>query len=264
MHELFRTWLLPWTAFLYTKVLVTPWCFIDLWSFIHLGTGGLIMSFLQHRGVRRPFGVLLVLLVGYEVVELVLTALAGLFLPEILPDQVTDVAIGMAGGLFAWIAGRLAETGDTADVPLRADVPVAAGLALVWVGAYGYRYDVAALNSRFVNWWALLLWTAALLIMFRAYNALRPMLPHPTMALSVVWVLFTCALFAAEYLGYTILRIRELHAGAPMAFGLIHGTPLLKIVYATAPAVAIGTRALLRVAARSREFRVLPGAPLAD
>jgi hypothetical protein len=253
MADFFRVWILPCTGFLYTKVLVTRWCFFDLWSFVHFGTGGLLMAVLQRRRLPRPFGLLLVLLVGYEFVEIALTALAVLFLPEILPDQVTDVAVGMAGGVFAWIADRhAAVAGGPRSSPLR-DACVAAGLALLWVGLYGYRYDISALNSRFVSWWALLLWGGALLIVFQSYDAIRPSFSHPTMALSVVWPLFTCALFAGEYLSHAILGIRELHAATPTAFGLIDGTPLLKFVYGAAPPLAIGARALLRTVVPASE-----------
>lgn len=244
MPELFNSWVHPLTAFLYTKVLITRWCFLDLWSFVHLGSGGLVMVWIQHLRMRRPFGVLLLSLFGYEAVEIVLTALVGLFKPEILPDQVTDIVVGMVGGVFAWIAGCHAVRGRTA-VPLRTDAAAATALALLWVSVYGYRYNISALNSPGVNWLGLLLWTSGLLIVFRLYNTIRPSFSHPTLAVTIVWAFFLCLLFGIEYIGYYELGIHELHAGTPMAFGLIHGTPLLKIVYATAPPVALGGRALV-------------------
>lgn len=251
------------TAVLYTVLYKSPWFFIDFWSFVHFGSGAILMALFQLRRLRRAFGTLLVLLVGYEFVEIAFAYLAiGIFRPEILTDQVTDVVVGMAGGLAAWICGRKA---SRRVIPIddrpELDLILAVSIATVWVALYGYRYNIPELNSAGLSWWAILLWSLGLWGVFRLYVTIRGRMAHPMLAAVLVWFIYLVALFLAEWIGYRWLVIREVRAGEPLAFGLVHGSRLMKFYYAAAPILTLGVRGIIQEsrAPVGRTIDVVPG-----
>lgn len=100
-------WILASTGVLYAEIWRSPWFFLDLWSIVHLVSGALLALGLLAVRRRRPLATLFLILVAYEVAELGFVWLAvRLFRPEILPDQVTDVVVGMIGGAVVWCARR--------------------------------------------------------------------------------------------------------------------------------------------------------------
>jgi hypothetical protein len=68
----------------------------------------LVMLLLTPRRSSRPFSILFLLLFAYELAELSFIYFAiNVFRPEVLPDQVIDICVGMLGGLAAWfVCGR--------------------------------------------------------------------------------------------------------------------------------------------------------------
>jgi hypothetical protein len=86
---------------LYTVVYKTSFFFIDYWSFVHLASGFLIVSAATRLGLRRPFLLLALILVSWEVVEIAFVyAAVHVFKPETIPDQFTDIIIGFMGGFM--------------------------------------------------------------------------------------------------------------------------------------------------------------------
>ncbi len=86
---------------LYTVIYQTDFFFIDIWSFIHFGNGFILMVVLMRKGSRQPIALLLALLFCYECVEIAFPYFAvHIFKPEIIPDQFTDILIGLLGGLL--------------------------------------------------------------------------------------------------------------------------------------------------------------------
>ena len=55
----------------------------------------------------------------------------------------------------------------------------------------------------------------------------------------VLWILYFSVLLLIEYFGYRVFEIREMTSEKPLCFGLIHGTPILKMYYLTAGILAV-------------------------
>lgn len=86
---------------LYTVIYRADFFFIDFWSFNHFGSGFILMVFLMRKETRHPVALLLALLFCYECVEIAFPYFAvHIFKPEIIPDQFTDIVIGLLGGLL--------------------------------------------------------------------------------------------------------------------------------------------------------------------
>jgi hypothetical protein len=112
-------------------------------------------------------------------------------------------------------------------------------ISFVWVRFYRYRYNIAFFNSPMINWWAFLLWSTGLSITLRTYRWLQSVITAWGVRLLVLWIAYFSVLLFIEYLGYHIFGIREMTSGKPLCFGLIHGTPILKMYYLTAGMIAI-------------------------
>lgn len=280
LHDLYKL-ILEKTDFLYTVLVQTPFFFFDLWSIVHFFTGGILMLILAARRVSRPFFVLFLLLFVYEIGELAFTYLAiNVFRAEILPDSVTDIWVGLLGGLAASrLRRRLADWGrfrvhlmTLRAAPVVRDLAVAVTVSAVWVAFYGYRYNAALLNSRGINWWAFLWWSGGLFVMLRFFERLRGEVSPRWLAIPVTWAAYLATLLTVEYVGYALLGIHELHGERPLIFGVIHGTPTLKLYYAVAGLLTIaiasgiqhradnaGLRLKRSVAREDAESEVLPG-----
>ncbi|MBK9063706.1 MAG: hypothetical protein IPL89_11010 [Acidobacteria bacterium] len=243
LQDLYRL-ILAKTDFLYTVLVQTPFCFFDIWSIVHFFLGGMLLLVLAARRISRPFFVLFLLLFFYELVEIEFTYLAiNVFRPEILLDQNTDILVGLLGGLVALrLKARFEKWGRSAALrtgPVVRDLAVAVTVSAVWVTFYGYRYNVEFFNSRGINWWAFLWWSAGLFAVLRFFGLLQNAVLPWWLATAATWAAYAAVLVAVEYVGYALLGIRELHGERPFAFGVIHGTPALKIYYAVAPPLAI-------------------------
>ena len=229
------------TDFLYTVLVQTPFFFFDIWSIVHFFMGGILLLILTARRVSRPFIVLFLLLFLYEIGELAFTYLAiSVFRTEILLDQVTDIWVGLLGG-FA--ASRLRKGIAS---PVVRDLAVAVTVSAVWVAFYGYRYNVEFFNSRGINWWAFLCWSGELFAILRFFDWLRGAVSPRWLAVPATWGAYAATLLTAEYIGYALLGIRELHGERPLIFGVIHGTTTMKLYYSVAGLLAIAIAASVR------------------
>ena len=92
------------SSILYTKVFVGRFFFFDLWSINHMWTGFMLYLILSGLRIKKPFTVILVCLIGYEVFEISLTYFAtSIFIPEIIKDQFTDIFIGLTGSFLGFL-----------------------------------------------------------------------------------------------------------------------------------------------------------------
>ena len=152
------------TAWLYTVVWQTPFFFFDYWSGVHFCSGFALMAMSRWLRLPRPWLCIVAALLTYEFIELAFLWFAvHVFRPESLPDQLTDLWVGCLGAFVAdrtcrWIAVFRPVTRPRIGSHHRQDMAIGFVLAFSWVCLYGYRYNIAWLNSSWVNWWALLLW----------------------------------------------------------------------------------------------------------
>ena len=76
---------------------------IDIWMFVHIIAGGLIMFTLNLFKLKAKwrYSILEILLVGFEIVEFFLyTTLTTIFIPETLGNVLLDIVVGfMAAGI---------------------------------------------------------------------------------------------------------------------------------------------------------------------
>lgn len=231
-------WLLQQTQWLYTMLYVHPRFFLDYWSIAHLWSGCVVYLLLRAIGVRRPWLLLLLGLLGYEVVEITLRYVAlHVFLPETITDQVTDIIIGSLGALAAaeWLHRPRARDDVAATF-------TAVTIAFGWVGSYQYRYNLELLNSPGINGWAFVCWVGAILAALRWYRWAERRWPAPGVALATTWLFWVVGLmFPGEFIGYTLLGIHEVgHPTAtPLLLDLVHGTPTLFSFYLAGPITSV-------------------------
>ena len=97
-------WIKQHTGWLYVKIYENQFFFFDLWSFAHLCSGFVVFILLLMLGYRRPWIWLAIYLSIYEGVEMAMLYLSlHIFQPETIKDQVTDVLVGMFGGLLSYL-----------------------------------------------------------------------------------------------------------------------------------------------------------------
>jgi hypothetical protein len=110
-------------SLMYTVLYRSPWFFFDIWSFNHFFSGMLII-FLARRcgsGVRARWTLLMALLLGWELLEILFLYISvHIFLPETIPDQFTDIVVGVLGALLVegWYKWRSGSSPELA--PIRA------------------------------------------------------------------------------------------------------------------------------------------------
>lgn len=241
------------TAGLYVTIYTSRFFFIDYWSFVHLFSGVLLIAASIRLGVRRRWLATMGVLVGYELLELAFIYLSiGLFLPETIPDQVTDVFVGALGGLAAESvtssAGRRLLKRFARNVPkgVPGDLLLSSLLAFTWVRFYGYRYNVPFLNSPFLSWWAFTIWTTSLFAMLCLHRSCWSRGWTGPRATGVVWAATLALTLSGEFVGYRVLGIREVRGYPPLILGLVHGTLALKLTYVFAPPLVFGGLTLAR------------------
>lgn len=253
------------TAGLYDVLCSSSFFFIDYWSFIHFGSGVFLMVTARAMKLKRIWSTLFLVLCAYEILELGFIYFSiKVFLPETLPDQATDIVIGMLGG---WCASHSIKPSGRFFVKqlnwlstgTRADALTAAVMACCWVGYYGYNYNVPFLNSPYINWWAFILWTVGLYGIMNLHRKLRRSQNAPTAAISV-WLMALAVTFMIEFIGYSLLEIRETGGYPPLFLNMIHGTALLKFCYIiAAPAALVGSALVSSVLATlSQKLQLRP------
>ena len=89
------------TDSLYTIVYSSNLFFIDYWSAIHFCTGILLMAITRSLFCSNRWAILLGILFAYELLEIAFMYISiDIFLPETIPDQVTDIIVGLLGALL--------------------------------------------------------------------------------------------------------------------------------------------------------------------
>lgn len=240
------------TDSLYTVLYRGELCFFDIWSFVHFFTGIGIMLALKARraGTGAQFVRLGLLLLAWEVVEIgFVYAAESLFRPEIIQDQVTDLLVGLAGG----VVGHLLHTGGRSRPPFGfvSAAALAMAISFVWVGLYGYSYNYTAMNTAFLNLWAFAFWSLGLSAIIVLGRAIEDHVVGFPVRIALVWVSYIAGLIVMEYVGYDLLHIREISKGIyhePALLGLIHGPTTMKLYYFLSGLLAVVLDHRLRMA----------------
>lgn len=245
MMQQLHHWVYDSTAFLYTVVYRNDYYFVDYWSFVHLLSGFGIAVLAYYKRYSRPFVLLLLILFSWEFIEISFMFVAiHAFRPETLPDQFTDIVVGVGGGLlgrrFWQYERRRLRVVRRRNPALLTDLSISCAMSFFWVASYGYTYNVSFLNSPVVNWWAFVLWSSGLfacLCVYRRFNYY--IAEHFLVKIALIWMLYFSGILIIEYLGYYVLHIRQVTSGEPLLFGLIHGTVILKAYYVIAGICAV-------------------------
>ena len=193
------------TGWLYTVVYRNGLFYWDLWAFIHLWCGMVLMAGLMRARVRRPVAWLFAVVIGYELLELaLLVASVRVFEPEVLVDKLWDVIVGCAGGAMAWWGVptlRRAASGPNGDLAGAGAAGFFAALSISfdWVALHGVRDGGASLEPPGFDWWAWAFWTCGLTATVLVDALLKRVVPHPGGRLPVVMALYAAGLLAAGY-----------------------------------------------------------------
>lgn len=229
------------TLSLYQPLYSADYFFVDRWSIIHYASGFFLFLLYCKYTQSARWVCLPTLLIAYEILEIwFIYASINVFLPESLPDQVTDIIFGCLGGMTGELYCQLRLYFQLNSISLRmysktSKLLLSFCLSFIWVRFYGYQYNFDMLNSPIVNWWALMLWTIGIRSILWAYSIIRCKGIYRVSAVFLVWCLYVTTLFGLEFVGYVLLGIRETGGHPPLAFGLVHGTTVLKTYYLLAP-----------------------------
>jgi hypothetical protein len=124
------------------------------------------------------------------------------------------------------------------------DLPLSFFSSLIWVSYYGYNYNVSFLNFAHVNWYSLFLWTGGLFATIRIYRFLAERIAIQPVPIFLTWFFYFVGLWAVEFVGYYMLRIRLVTDEGSLFLGVIHGPPILKAYY-----MSVGPAIVLLIAA---------------
>jgi len=237
------TTILKETDWLYTRLFETDFFFIDLWSVVNLWSGFSLFILLCALKVKRPYLILLLILIAFEIIEiLVLHFALSIFRTETFKNEGTHIYIGMAGGLLALLLLRISgkhlqSHRNTTEILLASYTSFT--YAFVWVGFYGYRYNLPECNSNGINYTAFIFWFLGLTGILLVFSLLKKR--GIFRALFITWGLYLVSLFSIEYYFYYHVGLHENSKPQAKAlfFGIIHGLPVLHIVYLFAPLIII-------------------------
>lgn len=241
------------TEWLYRVILEYKLFYYDLWSFVHLWSGAMLLVLLTAFKNKNRWWTLFLILVLFEIVESIFfIILLKLFHPEKIVDVLNDIFIGMLGGYLISIFFKWNRNRKYAQwlAPFLAAITI----AFLWVGWYRYSYNIPYFNSPFINWWALICWTLAGITMMVVFQQIKK---HKNIvaSIAIVWTVYLMLLFTVEYIAYHLLCFRETTKGAtPLIFNIVHGTPVMHVFYTTAPIYFIGLFVLISELFRKYEI----------
>jgi hypothetical protein len=236
----FVQYILTETSWLYTKIYQNNFLFFDLWSIVHFWSGFVILLLLQAFRLKPALLLLFIILFIYELAEILFLYFAfDLFRPETLKDQVTDMLVGLAGGLLsAWLLNyAMKQFHSRRYLVLSGMMMLAASTyAFPWVGFYHYHYDIEAYNTGGgMNFYTYLTWTVAGFILLQVFYFLKKQ--RFILRVLTTWSGYFIALLLFESITYHLMGIHEnsLEGASPLIFGLIHGTRVMHVFYMICP-----------------------------
>lgn len=233
------------TEWLYTILYQNNFFFIDYWSFLHFINGLLIVVLLTNFTIKNIITKLFIILFLYEFIEISMFFISlDIFKPEIIKDQITDIFIGLIGGIM-WLTivkFRKYSFGSQAAKLVTAFI-----ISFLWVGFYNYRYNIGFFNTEGLNVWSFALWFISGNLILVLYDFLNKYFQNYLKTLLLLYSVYLISLFSFEYIGQEILMIHEISKqnSKPLIFNLIHGNIYLHIFYLTAPFILILSYSIL-------------------
>lgn len=150
--ENFVIWIRQISAWLYVPIYQNRLFFIDFWSFVHLWSGLMLLAVLVAIKSKRTFVWLVVFLALYEVFEISLIYFAlGVFYPETIKDQFTDIFAGIAGGALGYfhLSRRQNGTEEIEQIINVEFLLVSLTMAFIWAGNFKSLVSFSASGNSF-------------------------------------------------------------------------------------------------------------------
>ncbi len=216
----------------------SKWIYFDLWSLVILWSGAILFTIISALKIKHRWHVLLSILA--------IAQLAQTTYPNSIPNMywvlkainnINELAIGMLGGylmylFFNWNKKRKYSL-------WLAIFMSAITISFIWVGTYGYSYNIAFFNSPAINWWALTCWTISGAIMLTAYQLFKRKM-RPIFAAATIWAIYIAILLSLEYLAFHVFTFQEATQGTTaLIFDVIHGRPEMHVFYTTSTFIFI-------------------------
>lgn len=230
---------------LYSIIFEYKWFYYDLWSFVHLWSGGIFFAALSAYSIKwRWVKLLLLLFISGFVETSISVGTFNLFESERSLGIFNDIATGMIGGyIMNWFLKWKYTKERSKWLALFIS---ALTVAFLWVGSYGYNYSITFFNSPFINWWALTAWGVSGMIMIFIFDYIKSK-KNFILGVTLTWFTYIVILFAVEYIAYHMIALREVSEGTtPLIFDIVHGNTIMHIYYTTAPLYFIGLYTLLK------------------
>ena len=224
---------------LYSIIFEYRWFYYDLWSFVHLWSGGIFFAILSGYKINRKWIKLLLILTAIAYIETSLSIKTlNLFHSERSLGIFNDIATGMIGGYFMYWFLKWKYTKKRSK--WLALFIASLTISFLWVGFYGYRYSIAFFNSPHINWWALTAWSFSGMIMIFVFNFIKNKKNY-FWGVTITWLIYIILLFTVEYIAYHLIALREVSEGTTaLVFDVIHGSRVMHVYYTTAPLYFIG------------------------
>ena len=233
------------STWLYSIIFEYKWFYYDLWSFVHLWSGGIFFAVLSAYKVKGKWIKLLFILTVLAFLETSFSIrIFNLLQSERSLGIFNDIATGMIGGyLMYWFLKWKYTKKRSKWLAL---FIASLTSSFLWVGFYGYRYSIAFFNSPHINWWALTAWSFSGMIMIFVFDYIKNKKNY-FWGVAITWLIYITLLFTVEYIAYHLIALREVSEGTTaLVFDVIHGSRVMHVYYTTAPLYFIGLYIFLK------------------
>jgi len=195
------------TLWLYKVIYSNKLFFIDFWTFNHIWSGAFIYLILKAKNVSRVWLVLIILLLTYELIEIMFRIFAlDLFKPEIIKDQINDVIFGIFGAILCRFLLKIRKSRSWDVFHLRYPLTslfTSGTISYLAVG-FSYRQNLVQDNGviyvlcHFIFLWFALYYLLQFYEMFKAkgYGELKSKMA----AIGIFWAMYVLIMLAVDTL----------------------------------------------------------------
>ena len=236
----------------WTDIILIHTVFFDitLWTAGYLWVGSLFFLLLKSLRNKRPFLLLTVVLLFFQMFRMLIQHFfSGTIQAITLVDLVVELLTALSGATLAILflaVARKEKTPDKRHLLTSLNLLASLTYSFFWVGSYDYQYNVEILNNGSVNLFTFASWTIGGFLTIYVYRKITG--KHFIQRISIIWISYLIILFIVEFIGYKLFGVHETSKvnSTPLVFGLIHGTPVLHLVYLISPFITIPLYILYR------------------